>query len=50
MMFSGLVPKSENERWSQKYIKELLQLDSGSHELKSALYLAIEEIKTYERY
>lgn len=43
LMFSGLVTKSENERWSQKYIKELLQLDCGSQELKSALYLAIEE-------
>jgi transposase len=43
LMFSGLKSESTNERWSQKYIKELLQLNCGTEELKSALYLAIEE-------
>jgi transposase len=43
LMFSGLKIENTNERWSQKYIKELLQLDCGTQELKSALYLAIEE-------
>ena len=43
LMFSGLKSESTNERWSQKYIKKLLQLNCGTEELKSALYLAIEE-------
>src|ERR1700693_2541871 len=43
LMFSGLKSESTNERWSQKYIKELLQLNCGTEELKSALYLDIEE-------
>jgi transposase len=43
LMFSGLALKSGEERWSQKYVHELLQLDCGSEELKSTLYLAIEE-------
>lgn len=45
LMFSGLAAKSGEERWSQKYINELLGLDCGTPELKSALYLAIEEYK-----
>ena len=45
LMFSGLAIKSAEERWSEKYIKELLELDCGTQELKSALYLAIEEYR-----
>lgn len=45
LMFSGLAIKSAEERWSQKYINELLELDCGTQELKLALYLAIEEYR-----
>jgi transposase len=43
MMFSGLSTQSAQERWSQKYVKELLHLDCGTEQLKSALYLAVEQ-------
>ena len=43
LMFSGLRIENTQERWSQKYLKKLLQLDCGTETLRSALDLGIEE-------
>jgi len=43
LMFSGLRVVSTKERWSQKYVTALQEMDCGTETLKSALTLAIEE-------
>lgn len=43
LMFSGLRIESTQERWSQKYLKQLRQLDCGTEALRSALDLAVEQ-------
>jgi transposase len=43
LMFSGLKTQSGQERWTQRYVKELLDLDCGTETLKSALCLAVEQ-------
>jgi len=43
LMFSGLKTENTNNRWSQKYIKDLLKLDCGTESLRSALNLAVEQ-------
>src|SRR6266540_2607335 len=45
IMFSGLKVKSENERWSLKYVKALEEIECKTVALKTALTLAIEEYK-----
>jgi transposase len=43
LMFSGVHISTSQERWSQKQVKELQQLNCGTGTLKSALNLAIDE-------
>jgi transposase len=43
LMFSGLQIADKKQRWSQKHIKALQELDCRTEALKSALTLAIEE-------
>lgn len=43
LLFSGIQTKSTEERWSNKYITQLQQMDLESDWLKAALNLAIEQ-------
>ena len=45
LMFSGVRVMTEQERWSQKYVKELESIQCKTEALKMALSLAIEEYK-----